>query len=713
MILDNVQWLDSETASLVSRLHKLLNSQPLVILLTYDTCRSSGAALNCLLEDISGRANTDIVELQPLTTDEIQDLLSSASEGRLPASHRDMITGLCGGNPFIALEMKRAVEDGQEEPLRSLNYVTSRLGASLSARIESLTEPQARLIEAASVLDRLADLHLVGQVAGLSMEECLLAARSLTKCSILKRDTDKCSYQHGVMREYVYERLGDLRRAALHFCAGEVLSRHKGAADALVVAEHYQKSGNRRRTYEIAIAGCEEALDRSDNEKAVRLAAMAVSAASSRVEKHNALSLAAQANESLGRCEALCSVLKEMLHTGKAATLEDRLDLQLTLASAQIECSDWSAARGTLRKSESVLQRIPDGVLAEKHLIKILSLSLKLSTLMEEKEAALETSERLRALVLRSKDEESIGRDSIVRAAYTLALHELFVRSVDSAEAVLNSVADEAEVCSVRSRLALLLARSMIHVRQANWDAARSVLSRGLAKAVRSRDHLFQAHFSNNLACLALEEGDWNEVERHCLACMELDASLSTGNHLALPPLLNLATGYFYQSRLAEAEERLEIAVSMCSQDAASPAAVEVHSTLGLIALQLGRWSDAESLWKRVDGLMQTGRTGLQERFKLQWFRTSVELLLFGNPSAISELWDAAWDERPRDVVGHLKLLWLHECLVEIAQASGSSVSADSVKVRELRKQLRAAGLGWFIRCSSRWYRDTTSHTRH
>jgi tetratricopeptide (TPR) repeat protein len=712
LILDDIQWLDLDSAALLSYVLDRMESRPLIVILAYDTSRDVGSALRRLLDDVAVCANAHIADVGALAPGEVRDLLNAASNGRLANDHREAIAQLCGGNPFFALEMNRAVANRREEPERPSDYLTDRLRNSLATRVESLSGTEVRLLEASSVLDGSAQLYLAGQVAGLTGTESMYAASKLEKRSILRGDAAKCSYQHPILREFVYARIGELRRAALHFSAAEHLAQHQSGVDMLVVARHYERSRNYGHAYETAMRACAKALDRLENERAAKLARVATSTAHTRTETVDALLLAAKAYERLGKYQELCNVLEELLDRDVDQVLDNHYELQILLASGQIECCDWLAAEDTLVRAESGIENSGGGSATNTHLLRILSLRLKLSVLTEDRETALTTSQRLNTLILRSAERQLAEPESIVQAAYTLAIHNLFAQSLTSAEVMLDSVAETAAECSTRSHLSILLARSMIHIRQADWGTADTVLSRGLERAAQSEDLLFQAHFSNNLACLALERGDWKRVETYCYECMRLDDSLSAGTHLALTPLLNLATGYFYQGRLREAEERLTRAVAMCDRNSLESSAIEVYSTRGLVALQLGRWSEAESLWERVDGLMQLGTVGVQERFKAEWFLAAVQKILRNNEAAVRQLKDAALEEQPRDLIGYLKLLWLHESLVRVFGSRGVADQISGENTQTLKRQLRAIGLGWFVRCASRWCRDTSLHAQ-
>ncbi|MFQ5705518.1 MAG: tetratricopeptide repeat protein [Gemmatimonadales bacterium] len=258
---------------------------------------------------------------------------------------------------------------------------------------------------------------------------------------------------------------------------------------------------------------------------------------------------------------------------------------------------------------------------------------------------------------------------------------------------------------SIPLKQKVLLFKALVSLRTAQWDQAALALDQGLRLARRVNDVATTAHLTNNLACLSLEQGQWNEAITLCRRCIELDETISGGGHLAVAPLVNMANAYFYQGKARRARQLYDQALEVAAASGYSPLLLEVHACLGLVALQEGDQLKAEDHARELSACLDE-TNGVHERFKIEWLRAYMDYGL-GTRAASDLLRQAAEEERSRDIVGALKLAWLERLLYANVE-SGWPGDTRSVAVAA---EMRSIGLGWFSGFTRRWLKTARSRS--
>ena len=337
VILEDLQWIDSETQSLLDALVRGIAAAPLLLLVTYrpeyshgwfnqsiysqlrvDPLPQDGAA--ALLDDLLG----DDVRLGPL-----KGYLGARTEG----------------NPLFLEEMVRALVETQvllgergayrlERPLDSVR-VPSRVEAVLAARIDRLPSPDKRLLQCAAVIGRHVQLVLLTAIAALD-ERALKEGLARLQTAELLYETSpppdaQYTFKHGLTQEVAYGALLQGQRRHLH---SEVLDALEALASVSFAdrLERLAYHGYRSARWDKALRYCRQVGQRAAARSATR--------------------------EAVYFLEQALDAVKRLGQDREA--LEVGVDLQLELQSALVPLGDLDRMLGHLRDAEQLAERLGD-----------------------------------------------------------------------------------------------------------------------------------------------------------------------------------------------------------------------------------------------------------------------------------------------------------------------------------------------------------------
>ncbi|CAM3321532.1 LuxR family transcriptional regulator [Kibdelosporangium persicum] len=226
LTLDDVHWADEATSELLGRLLRRPPQVPMVIVLAYRP-RQQPPHLTAAL----AAGNSEIVELAPLSRDQIAELLGpDVSQHRL-----NRLYDLSGGNPLYL------------DALSKVGTLAS-FDAVLRAELAVLAEPERLIAHAAATLDDPFDLDTAAFVAEMSRQEAESALAGLLTRDLIRAAGTKWRYRHPLVRRAAYR---SASRGWLH-------GAHARAARALVDAPVVQQAPHVMR---VAHVGDQEAID--------------------------------------------------------------------------------------------------------------------------------------------------------------------------------------------------------------------------------------------------------------------------------------------------------------------------------------------------------------------------------------------------------------------------------------------------------------------
>ena len=256
MIIDDWQWADDATRTVLRSILEASPAAPLLVLL---------ASRDKDLGDVT-IGEGDVLQLAPFGIDDtvrtVQALLPQVIDHGLAAK----IHGRSGGNPLFLEELCRSPEALRldDSDGRAVSIVPATLHGLIEARVERLPPAQAEIARTAAVIGRVIPTWLLEQVSGHgARDETVreLAAKDLIHAGDLE---GTLRFKHGITRDVVYESVSLHERRALHSQIADALEKHgtRGTGEELYedLAYHYAGSADHRRAADFAARAGEKAI---------------------------------------------------------------------------------------------------------------------------------------------------------------------------------------------------------------------------------------------------------------------------------------------------------------------------------------------------------------------------------------------------------------------------------------------------------------------
>ncbi len=288
--LDDIQWVDDGSLSLLSVILEELRTDPVLVIGSYrDNEIKQGHRLPAMIK-YAGDNNLPLEEihLKNLSLNEMNDLL-----GELLQEDTEKTLELNGyllekskGNPFFAIEIVRRLVDENVLVFGSKNWeidqgrlntvaVSPTILEVLMKRIELLNGEQMDLLSIASVVGKTFNMELLYRLSGLSKEKTIGIVDECVKMQLLERgaERNKVLFVHDRVKDAFYEKIPDAEKAGLHLMIAKAIEEAKMAGpdeSVFDLANHYMLAGDKDKTLQYALPAAERAREGYANEEAVK-----------------------------------------------------------------------------------------------------------------------------------------------------------------------------------------------------------------------------------------------------------------------------------------------------------------------------------------------------------------------------------------------------------------------------------------------------------
>ena len=336
LVLDDVQWADSETLQLVRRLGR---SAPEVRWLVVGAYRSEHTAdqLVDALADLARLEGVTRIALGNLNSTDVSAFIKASADAEATPGLVAAIEELTDGTPLLLCELWRALRASGGVEVSSVVHLTrpiaelrgsERLSDVVQPRLTRLTPTTAAFVEVASVAGSRFELGLVAAAAGITQDDLVAAVEEAAESGLIEELPDPapaCRFSHELVRRVVYDRITRLRRVELHLRVGEALERaHAGEPTRVLpeLAHHF--------TLAASVAGAERAVRYNLEAAEAATAAAAFTEAAARLQTALELGIA-DARKRVSVSVELAILLAE---TGRIAEAEPILTESLEAATA-------------------------------------------------------------------------------------------------------------------------------------------------------------------------------------------------------------------------------------------------------------------------------------------------------------------------------------------------------------------------------------------
>ncbi len=291
LFLDDLQWSDPTTLTLVHYLSRNTRNNNVLILGTYrpeDIAEGLDSSTHHLETSMQGMTREDLlqkIELKRLDAENTEKIVQSML-GNTSFEHGffDKIFKETDGSPFFILEViKMLVEDGAivldeesiwhiEKDLDELN-IPSKVYDVVKRRLNRLIKEQKEILECASVIGNEFKSEIVGSVTGSNRITLLKNLSEIEKSHKLIHSFEKTYvFDHAKIREVLYNGIMGELKLEYHRIIGETLTEiYKDNLDDIIneLAYHYYEAKDDRAIEYLVKAG-DMAQEKYANEEAIK-----------------------------------------------------------------------------------------------------------------------------------------------------------------------------------------------------------------------------------------------------------------------------------------------------------------------------------------------------------------------------------------------------------------------------------------------------------
>lgn len=239
LLLDDFQWADSVSFSVLRRLVRFPAGRGLAIVLARRVEGDPDPKLTSLVADVARDAPVSRIELDPLSLEATAALLQDLDpDGRLVDRaanvHRD-----AEGNPLFVRELGRYLVETPAEPIGA-DPVPDTIRDLVAIRLDRLSPLAAEAVSVAAVLGtRVPTAVLQGMLSG---EDVLGPVEEAVAMGLMEEEgVGIHAFRHALVRTAVYDLVSRSRRAELHRRAADALRAVHGEGDGphlCDIAEH-------------------------------------------------------------------------------------------------------------------------------------------------------------------------------------------------------------------------------------------------------------------------------------------------------------------------------------------------------------------------------------------------------------------------------------------------------------------------------------------
>jgi DNA-binding CsgD family transcriptional regulator/tetratricopeptide (TPR) repeat protein len=238
LLVDDAHWADIHSVRFLAHLGRRISGLPVTVVVAWRSGES--AATDEVLSVLDGEPAADTIALAALPIDVLGDLVSRAFGEEAEPAFVTACYEATGGNPFLALELARAMVADGHRPVAAAAARAAAIGpatvaGAVMARLARLRPGAAELARAVAVLGPDARLGRAAVLAGLDPREAGEIATALADARVFDPE-QVVAFAHPILRTSVYQGMSATSRSSAHARAADLLAEERADPDA--VASH-------------------------------------------------------------------------------------------------------------------------------------------------------------------------------------------------------------------------------------------------------------------------------------------------------------------------------------------------------------------------------------------------------------------------------------------------------------------------------------------
>ncbi len=288
LFIDDLQWADSASLSLLHYISRSISAARVLILATYrseELGPDAEGRPHPLLETLRLMRREDLIKeikLPQLDQADVAALAEKMVGGSLHSELADRLAEESQGNPLFVVESLRMLSEHGSLVQDSGHWrlsidevgIPTKIKDIILRRVSMLKPNQRRILDLASVIGERFDVELLGAVLGQDSLDVLETLNAVGQSSSLVCcEGSIYEFDHAKSREAIYEEISPPLKKGYHERIAEKMeAKSKNIKDLPVndLAYHYAQAGNKEKAVEYALAAGEDALARFSNAEAAK-----------------------------------------------------------------------------------------------------------------------------------------------------------------------------------------------------------------------------------------------------------------------------------------------------------------------------------------------------------------------------------------------------------------------------------------------------------
>lgn len=253
LCLDDAQWCDEQSLAWLQHLFAAEPDARLLVVFGVRTGEFEGQPIARTCADLLAKDNARTIDLTRLSAAESIQLAQHSAAHPLDDATLARVFALSAGIPLFIIEWVRMVEAAHAAPVTAalpqsalLESVPAAVSATILRRRAFLSPPARQLLDIAAVIGTRFALTLLRQVDRLSDDARIHALDELQhRALILRERGDRYAFSPELVREVIYQQIGDGRRHHLHRQIAEAMTSLYAADLTSVsqqIAEHLARA---------------------------------------------------------------------------------------------------------------------------------------------------------------------------------------------------------------------------------------------------------------------------------------------------------------------------------------------------------------------------------------------------------------------------------------------------------------------------------------
>jgi tetratricopeptide (TPR) repeat protein len=266
LVLEDMQWADQSTLSLLQHLGERPAAPHLMLVVTARTTGLPVQGADGQLGPLQWKHGFERIELEGLSTAKIEELAATVGVEPPGAAAVRVLQQRTQGNPLFLKAFLDAAGDTRVATLQStLQGIPERLHQVIDQWVGRLTPPARSALEVAAIVGSEFSVDVLAAALDVRSEALIglldeAAGRSLVQR--LPGSPPRYAFGHDLVAESLYTAVPPTRRAELHRAVGAALASIPGAQASLAeLSHHYRRAAvdHAERAMEYAVLAGEEA----------------------------------------------------------------------------------------------------------------------------------------------------------------------------------------------------------------------------------------------------------------------------------------------------------------------------------------------------------------------------------------------------------------------------------------------------------------------